>query len=134
MNLFTPFFILSAADSRHGLRYNVTNHAALLLTLRKLGYAVAECTGRYGGALEKSILVIDETPSSPDTERTLLELARHYGQEAILAVDANRAARLIPLDRWKRPESLGQFTCVSREDIAPDAGWTCRAGRYYVCI
>jgi hypothetical protein len=133
MKIKEPFFILSAYDTRHGKRYNNTNHTALLHTLRGLGYDVAECTGCYAGVTEQSILVLDRV-AAPHTERVLLSLARRYGQEAILTVDAGRRARLIPLDRWKAVEPVGTFTRTTKEKLTSGVGWTKCAGQYYVCV
>ena len=63
MNLFTPFYMISAnvPDGR-AIRVREERHDLLLRRLEHEGYAIAECTGSYKGREERSILVIDETP------------------------------------------------------------------------
>ena len=125
MNLFTPFYLISARNEKFQL---------LARRLRHEGFAIAECTGCYKGKDERSILVIDETPSSPSTERALLRLARLHGQESILAADAARVARLIYVDKWIKDESLGRFVQVDEDTAREHDAWTERGGHFHICV
>ena len=90
MNIFEPVIIFSAwralaseSENRAGVVY-----VKRVLDSRGITYQTAQ--GCYKGQTEPAIVVIDT-----DTTRvTVRGLARLYGQESLLLVDSNRAARL----------------------------------------
>ncbi len=133
MNTETPFYILSAARSDLDVHENAARSETLHAQLRAQGIAVAECTGCYHGTTESSLIVFDNTPGTLTVHDTVMRLARVYGQESVLAIDANRAASLIYCDDG-RLESLGILVNVSRADAEQCDAWTERAGQFYVCI
>lgn len=133
MNIEIPFFILSAETDIHTTNENAYRHGMLARQLRKAGFAIAVCTGVYGGRAERSILVIDETPHVDDCFNAVLRFARTYAQRTVLAVDANRNANLVPTDEREGAKWIGRFVSVTK-DVALEGGdYTCRADRYYVC-
>lgn len=140
MNTQRPFHIISAAlpgDDAPGLlgRLGRRRDAAERTdTLRRQiaaqNLSTTEVRGAYNGQTEPALLVLDAQPDRGDTERTLLRLARQYGQESILAVDANRQATLVFTDG--RRVFLGGFREVTAKQAARAPGYTERAGRYWV--
>ena len=133
MNIELPFFILSASSDACGDAENKARHKMLRRQLRDAGLAIAECTGCYAGDLEQSILVLDEWPATLSTRGIVMRLARAWGQESILEVDANRSARL-SFTNGNSAESLGIFTAVRPEYAKGCEAWTRRAGQYYSCV
>ena len=132
MNTFTPFYILSGALSGFSAQENCDRTESLDRWLRAKSLATVQVNGRYKSNRERSILVIDERPDNDFCESAVMLLARQYDQESVLAVDANRQARLIYWDDG-RFESVGQWRAVSAGEVTnkPDASYTERAGQYY---
>ncbi len=133
MNTFTPFYILSASQDFINANEKVYRSSLLARTLRRQGFATAVCEGAYKGVKERSILVIDERPSTDECYDAVIRLANLYNQESVLAVDSNRNAHLVFCD-GRPPVQLGQFMCVSEEEAKSQDAYTSRGGRYYVCI
>lgn len=112
MNIFEPLYILSA---HYGLISDADNKLradGLRAYLNLKGYGVKQVLGCYKGEREISFLIlgIDESEA--------LALARAYGQESVLHVDANRAASLVysHADRARLP--LGRFQAVPADQVA----------------
>ncbi len=137
MNIEIPFYILSAASSTTcTARENAHRHKTLRRQLRGYGFAVADCEGCYNGVTESSLLVLDDKPIHGDADfvrHSVLRLARAWGQESILEVDANRGARLTFMNN-DSPISLGKFTAVMAQYAKHESAWTRRNGQYYCCI
>lgn len=104
MNIQTPFIVLSASRAELTPELNAERSALLERQLQARDLSFKRVEGAYKGQREISFLVL--TPDS-NAEALATRLARRYGQESVLAVDANRAAALLFL----RPD-------VGGEDIA----------------
>lgn len=128
MNTFTPFYIVSGALPGLEDRENAARCETVQRWLESDGYATAVVRGCYQGAIEPAILVIDDRD---DCRAAVLRVARQYAQDSILAVDANRAARLVYCETGER-ESLGQWQCVTEFEAKKRDAWTSRAGFYYI--
>ena len=133
MNTEIPLYIFSAASTACGNAENKARHKMLRGQLRGYGLAIAECDGQYNGVNERSILVIDEKPVSLSTRGTVMRLARAWGQESILEVDANRSARLV-FTNGNSAESLGKFAAVTSQYAKHANAWTRRNNQYYCCV
>lgn len=94
MNTETPFLVLSADrieydESLNALRRDTFEHQ---LRARELDFKRVD--GSYKGTREVSYVVLIPTTGA---EADAIRLARRYGQESVLYVDANRFATLITL-------------------------------------
>lgn len=131
MNTHTPFFILSAARAEHNSIVNHARHETLMRQLQNCGHAVAQVNGCYKGEKEAAILVVDDRPYNAICETDVLRLARAYGQESVLAVDANGRARLIYCDDGSF-ETIGTWRGTNEKIAKSRDAWTERAGQYYI--
>lgn len=130
MNRFTPFYIVSGARPDFSSLANGNRTDSLERWLRAGGFATVQVNGCYKGNRERSILIIDDAPSNSLCESAVMRLARQYEQESVLAVDANRQARLIYCDD-RSFESIGQWRGVSKKTAEHSDAYTERAGQYY---
>lgn len=131
MNIFTPFYIVSAALSHESARSNVDRTDSLERWLRKEGYATVQVNGCYKGETEPAVLVVDDRPGNGLCAMAVLRLARQYGQESILAVDANRLAGLIYCASGGF-KSIGHWRGAPEEIAKSRDAYTERAGQYYI--
>lgn len=132
MNLSPAFFIISAARDNLDDSEIAGRTDTLLRQLQGVGYASAPCKGLFGGRKEPCVIVIDENPGTPDCAADVMRLARVYRQDSVLAVDCNRAARLLFCDA-RVPLSLGVFISVSQGEAEAAGDYTERDGRFYIC-
>ncbi len=132
MNTFTPFYIVSGALSVYNPRINADRTDSLERWLRAEGFATVQVQGCYEGEREPSILVVDDRAYNDVCEQAVLRLARQYDQKSILAVDANRQARLI-FCAFGNFKAIGRWRAVHPDQVMdnPDASYTERAGQYY---
>ena len=138
MNIHTPFYILSAERSNISQEFNAARTRQLAEQLTARGLDFAPVTGSYQGATESLFIVLDDADAHGDT---LAQLARRYGQESILAVDANRNAELIYINQGiggndtLRAEPIGRWAAISAERAPEFDGWTLDArGNYYTVL
>lgn len=92
MNIQTPFTILSASRSELTAELNAERSDLLERQLAARDLSFKRVEGSYKGEREISFLVL--TPDDR-AESLVLRLARRYGQESVLHVDANRYAALL---------------------------------------
>ena len=132
MNTHTPFYIVSGALSVYSPRINADRTDSLERWLRAEGLATVQVNGCYEGKREPAILVLDDRPINFCCEKAVMRLARQYDQESILAVDANRQARLIYC-AFGNSKAIGRWRAVSADYAMdnPSASYTERAGQYY---
>jgi hypothetical protein len=77
------------------------------------------------------------TPADVGAQHAVLELARRYGQESVLQVDANRFATLLFLNPpgavpdIKRYASIGFFRQISAVEAANAGNYTKDGETYY---
>jgi hypothetical protein len=155
MNSKRPFVILSAERADRGPAVNKDLSRQLQSQLSDI-LPTLPVFGSYSGRLEESFLCLlpetrIRTSSWPTTagqtyvlhghERAyefdhVLSLARRYGQESILYVDAGRFAYLVPVPVIGRPvkfEPIGPWREVSRAAIRPGDCYTadCACTRFW---
>ena len=132
MNTFTPFYVVSGALSVYSPRINADRTNSLERWLRAEGFATVQVKGCYQGNREPAILVLDDRADNDVCEQAVLRLARQYDQKSVLAVDANRQARLI-FCHFGNSRPIGQWRAVSAGHVMdnPSASYTERAGQYY---
>ncbi len=132
MNTFTPFYIVSGALSVYNPRMNADRTDSLERWLRAKGFATVQVTGCYEGDREPAILVLDDRADNDVCEQAVIRLARQYDQKSILAVDANRHARLIFCE-FENTKAIGRWHAVNADTVInnPSASYTERAGQYY---
>ncbi len=132
MNTFTPFYIVSGALSVYNPRMNADRTDSLERWLRAEGFATVQVNGCYKGEREPAILVLDDRADNDVCEQAVIRLARQYDQESVLAVDANRQARLI-FCAFGNVNAIGRWHAVNVDTVMnkPDASYTERAGQYY---
>jgi hypothetical protein len=96
MNTQTPFVVISADRKEYTCELNANRRDMFehQLNARELDYKRVE--GFYQGETEVSYVVLIPEPGD---EHNALRLARRYGQESALYVDANRHASLFLLNR-----------------------------------
>jgi len=121
-----PFSILSACRPEYSGEANEHRTAALALQLRARDLDFAPVSGYWRGAAESAFLVLcPERPAVwPSDDGRALALVRlladRYGQDAILYVDANRAARLLLRGPGRAlyadEQALGQWREVQSTD------------------
>lgn len=131
MNTFVPFYIVSAALAGDSPREQSDRNDTLERQLRALGYATLQVNGAYKGVTEPAVLVVDLTAWSPACFDSVLRLGRQYGQESILAVDANRKASLVYCEGGEL-QPLGHWHMVSKAVAMKSDAYTERQGIYYV--
>lgn len=116
-----PFAILSAARAEFSAEVNESRHAALGSQLRGRNLDFAAVAGHWQGNAEPAYIVL--LPDARALALVLL-LASRYAQEAVLLVDANRAAELRTVDysagaagvRWGLAMALGSWREVDDTD------------------
>lgn len=87
MNTEMPFIVLSSDRADNSPEVNKERRILLEHQLAARGLDFKQVTGVYKGLQEVSYIVL--TPKDGD-EHACLQLARRYGQESVLLVDANR--------------------------------------------
>lgn len=92
MNIQTPFIILSASRAELTPELNSERSELLARQLAARDLSFKRVDGVYKGSREISFLVL--TPDD-NAQAACYRLARRYGQESVLSVDANRYAALV---------------------------------------
>lgn len=134
MNIETPFIVVSCDRSENTPEVATSRRDTFEHQIRALGHAFIPVTGKYKGLPERAFLVL-----APDTatEENIFRLARRYGQESVLLVDANRYATLAFLNpdvggpAVKELKGIGFWREVTREEAGLQAGFTYADGRYF---
>lgn len=92
MNIQTPFIVLSASRAELTPELNAERSALLERQLEARDLSFKRVEGSYNGSREIAFLVL-----APDDNAlaACYRLARRYGQESVLHVDANRYAALV---------------------------------------
>lgn len=116
-----PFFILSASDSSLETEVNQDRTTLLRKYLKERNVPFKELLGSYKGTQEHSFLVVD-------TIENVLQYAKRFAQESILAVDSDRQAELVFVPYFHVPYTsevkLGTFQQVTREEARAQDAWT----------
>ena len=130
MNTKTPFLILSAERADLDPEINAGRTNTLRSQLAARDFAYTEVTGSYKGHTEASFFVLLDGGDGGYPFDTLIALARRYGQESVLSVDANRRATLHTLASGigHTDTALGQWAPISAERAEHLDSWT-RDGR-----
>jgi len=126
MIISEPVLIFSAWRDVLNVQENRRNVSALKLLLKdeNVRYTVAQ--GSYKGQTEPALVVIDTEPA----RRIVQRLCRHLNQESILAVDANRHARLENC-HGHLIESLGTLRNVPENVARACDAWTRVGENFY---
>lgn len=135
MNIHTPFVIITSDRYNLTPELNAARRDTFRHQLAQRGLSYKEVQGVYKGSHETAYLVLIEDAAD---EHNALRLARRYGQESALYVDANRAVSLYTL----RPEvggpdidgteSLGMWAAVHESVAKAQDAYTYSDGTYYV--
>jgi hypothetical protein len=132
MKTFDPIFFLSGARDSLTEKESQDRTTSLRYLLGDTGADVVACNGSYKGKAEPSLLVVARGDSAEGMRVLLLSFASLYEQESILAVDANRQARLVFTD-GREDVPLGAFKPVSKAHAMRADAYTEFGGSYYVC-
>jgi hypothetical protein len=124
-----PFVILSAEMAGCADYHNRERTDSLQDVLMNNGMHFRIVGGSYGGREEVSFIVV--LRDAEDLDR-VCSLAKYWGQESVLHVDATRHAELIFPDLGRR-ESVGAFVERDEATARRHGAWTYVAGRFYVC-
>lgn len=136
MNIETPFVVISAdrasnTDELNAQRRDMFEHQ---LEARDLDFK--RVVGVWQGKEEVSYIVLIPEPGD---EHNALRLARRYGQEAALYVDANRHATMLALNAEdggpdiKESIGVGQWLPVSKAYALAQDAYT-RDGEIYYAV
>ena len=129
MRTESPAIIFSVYRSKVSETINKANHVNAGLLLKSHGIRFAECDGVYKGQHEKSYLVLC---TDPDAERVVRNLATWHLQESVLAIDANRNARL-ETPAGSLIAELGRFVNVPESVAVREDGYTALSGQFFIC-
>lgn len=133
MNTQTPFFILSADRVEYGEDINADRRNMLERQLTARDVEFHQVQGSYNGLREVSYVVFGHDSR---TESVVFQLARRYGQDSVLSVDANRLAILIYLHPGmggpdvRRTEVIGQWRTLSTGEPLPQSYTTVNGASY----
>lgn len=114
MNTSNAFTILSAERADLPADENAQRSAFLTRQLQNANIETVPVRGKYAGTYEHAVLVFDTDEFRADTVN---RLAKAYGQDTLLHVDANSRASLESLADGGMRE-LGEFHEVSAEQAA----------------
>lgn len=135
-NTFPAFTILSAELSIYTGEVNATRTEQLRGQLEARDLDFVSAWGAYDGTNESNFIVLSDDGSREF--ELVLSLARRYGQQSVLHVDANRGATLVyvntDLNRPVQRVPLGRFKQVSEHDAKRASGFTEVDGRYYTAV
>jgi hypothetical protein len=121
----TPFLILSAERPDWLRDSNKVRTDTLRGQLEARELAFREVEGCYDGKCEASFLVLAPTAELGKEYRLVLQLARRYGQEAVLLVDANRMAHLVRIHgNHEHVELLGHWEQIDSESVHLEQAYT----------
>lgn len=132
MKPITRTFYISAYKAGKEMLFNNNRHKVMYATLLVMGYDPVECMGCYQGQTEQSFAIAGDN----NDEIKLLELAKSYDQESILAVYNDGVAELIYANSGDR-RVIGKMKCIGGEDgdtkeMINGRDYTFIAGKYYV--
>ena len=130
MNPAIPFLILSAERAEFDHQVNAQRTSDLSAQLAARDFAFTKVTGSYKGHTKASFLVLLDGGDGGYPFDALLSLARSYGQESVLSVDANHRATLhtVVSGIGHTYTVLGRWAPISAERAEHLDSWT-RDGR-----
>ena len=129
MNIQQPALVFSAWQADIDTEQNRKNVAWIKLQLKQHGVSYAIAQGSYKGATEPALVVLDAEPARGIVQR----LSRLLKQESILAIDANRHARLETCD-GVLIESLGTLRNVPEKVARNRDNWTRVGDQFYITV
>jgi hypothetical protein len=130
-----PFVLISASRAAWSAEANADSTRQLASQLLARDFEIAQVRGSYGGTEEDSFLVLCDPQTEHYRFDMLKQLAKRYGQESILVVDAERSALLRFMDERVSAEPLpGKFQAVDSVTAHKLHGWTRREGQYYAVL
>jgi len=126
MNIQQPALVFSAWNKDIDTEQNRKNVSWVKLQLKQYGVSYAIAQGCYKGQTEPALVVIDAEPARGIVQR----LSRLLKQESILAIDANRAARLETCD-GTLIAGLGTLRNVPEQVARACDAWTRVGEQFY---
>lgn len=135
MNTHTPFVVISSDRYNLTPELNEARRDTFVHQLAQRGLSFKQVQGVYKGNAEVSFIVLIDNTAD---EHNALRLARHYGQESALYVDANRAVSLLVLRAEvggpdvDSTEALGIWAAVPESVAKAQGAYTLSDGVYYV--
>lgn len=129
MNITEPVLIFSAWQAALPTQDNRRHVAWAKNQLRHNDVQFTTAQGCYQGQTEPALVVIDTELSRGIVQR----LCRALHQESILAVDANRVARLETCD-GNLIESLGKLRSVPEHVAKARDAWTRVDNQFYITV
>lgn len=128
-----PFVVISAERETWRDDMNQWRTASLESQIAHRDLAYVRVDGVYKGRAERSFVVFLPADRAAYTLEMLRGLARHWGQESILHVDANRGAELLYTD-GRAPTDIGRWESVTAGEAANADGYTYSpdADAYYI--
>lgn len=136
MNIQTPFIVISADKASNTDEVNASQRVFFEHQLYARDLDFKQVEGSYEGKREVSYIVLIQHPYD---EHAVLQLARRYGQQSVLSVDANRFATLLLLNESgggpdiKEFKGLGHWRALAwNEIISEGAAYTKDGSTYYV--
>ena len=126
-----PFALFSGSLADKSAAENLGRTEFLGRELTAAGIEWTPVLGAYKGVKEQSFLAL--LPQGDDSHDfdAVLRLAKTYGQESILYVDAQRLASLHYMADDADVEFVGQFGEAAEADALAQDGYTFFAGHYY---
>ena len=134
MNVLVPFVVFTSDRAEYGADVNAERRDLLERQLTARGLDWKRVEGSFAGSRETRYVVL--TPQDGD-EHSCLQLARRYGQDSVLIVDANRYATLAYLHPgnggpdirgWK---PVGFWRHVTRQEAEESGAYTRDGDSYY---
>lgn len=135
MNAESPFIVLSSDRASNSAELNAAERDLFERQLRARNLDFKQVDGVYKGTRETSYVVL--TPTTGD-EQNAISLARRYGQESVLLVDANRYATLVFLNpgqggpHIKELKGVGHWRATDRTEAETQDSYTQDGEAYYV--
>jgi len=119
-------FFISAYDTKESERINAANNLSLLEDLKRLGFDPVEVEGRYQGIDEQSFAV----KGTFQHEVGLIELAKSYGQQSILSLEATWQAETLFTSGVRFPS--GTMVEVDKDTALNDVGYSYINEKYFI--
>jgi len=129
MNIQQPALVFSAWQTGLDTEQNRKHVAWIKLQLKQHGVQYAIAQGCYKKDCEPALVVLDTEPARGIVQR----LCRLLKQESILAIDANRHARLETCD-GALIESLGTLRNVPEKVARARDNWTRVGDQFYITL
>lgn len=106
---------------------DIANRRQVERLMQRYGLYYENCQGCYNGVTEKSYMLPNGL-GHPE----IGAFVASTGQEAMLYIDEQWTASLLPFDNNTPRQVLGMFVTVPADEAIRQRGWTKLGGRFYV--